>query len=510
MKVTLISPYDTLPNSSLRVLSAYLKQHHHKVKMVFLTQPMGIKAMDPLMDYSEKILEELARVCKGSDLVGFAVMSNYFVRVCSATKKIKELGIPIIWGGIHPTVKPVECLEHADMICIGEGEEALLEVANAIEAGKKIDNIRNIGLNVSNGTKINPVRPLEKNLDKYPFQDYDIKNHYILDGERIVRMTRDVLEKAMFIDYGRVSYLAMASRGCPHSCTYCSNNALKKIYGIKGFVRFRSPENVIEELKQAYEKYDFIEAILMVDDTFFAMPMKDMKLFCDMYKEKINLPLRCQGSPLTFNSEKLKLLLQANMFQLEIGIQSYSQKTLSDIYKRNTPKRLIDEVVNANSESGIDTNYHIIVDNPYESKEDVKESIRFIASLPKSAKVALFSLTFYPGTELYERAKKSGIIKDEVKDIYNKSIGSTSTKNWDYLTYVLYLVNRMRDINWVNGGFVKKTTELLIDDRLVSLLDRKLLLIPLSSLRKMVTNVMETWLVMKMKSEKMNGKLHKR
>jgi radical SAM superfamily enzyme YgiQ (UPF0313 family) len=144
LKVTLISPYQDITANGLRIISSYLKRERHDVDLIFLNI-----TNDRLSDYftfNKEAFNDLVYLCKSSDLIGFSLMSSHFVKVKELTIKIKEkLDIPIIWGGIHPSVKPEECLKYADMVCIGEGEETMLELANKLKTAN-INNIKNIWL----------------------------------------------------------------------------------------------------------------------------------------------------------------------------------------------------------------------------------------------------------------------------------------------------------------------------------------------------------------------------
>ena len=137
MKTTIIAP--TPPDVAafgVRALSAYLKQHGKDVRLIFL--PGGVEKFKYRTgyryEYEKSILEQVVDLCRGSELVGISFMSNYLDRAMQLCKEIKNaMEVPLIVGGIHPTVLPSECLKFADIVCIGEGEEAILELVNCIE-----------------------------------------------------------------------------------------------------------------------------------------------------------------------------------------------------------------------------------------------------------------------------------------------------------------------------------------------------------------------------------------
>ncbi len=428
-------------------------------------------------------MEDLYSLCRDADLIGFSLMAAYYPKVRDATIRLKKkLAIPIIWGGIHPTVKPLECLDYADMICIGEGEEALLELADKLTSGD-IDNVNNIWLRRNQEIIRNEARPLEENLDKYPFQDYDLSTHYITTGNHIVKMTENHLKQIM--TEGRVnrtnvsSYTIITTRNCPYNCTYCCNNALRKIYRRKGkFVRTRSVENVIRELESVVKKFDFIDRISIKDDVFFVRSRQDVKKFSRLYREKIRLPLRCVFSPLDMDVEKLQYMVEAGTDDIGVGIQSYNERTLKEIYRRPALHKAIIqciEMIHRFKSKIRYPQYHLIVDNPYEDTKAKQESLKFAASLPQGTDISIFPLTLYPGTQIYDKANQDGLIHDEINEIYLKPWHTEVVRFQDYLSYILYLCKVLKR-NPYRRLPVESIIEFLIRDELVFLLNRKVVL----------------------------------
>ncbi len=445
VKITLITLSEANIEIGLRIISAYLKDHGYQVDLLFLGSNLGYTPVFEL--FPQEVADAVIDRCKDSDLIGFSLMTNYFIKVRDLTIKIKKaLDIPIIWGGIHPTAKPEECLAYADFVCIGEGEEAMLELSANLKYGD-IYNIKNIWLNRNGKIIKNEVRPLEENLDKYPFQDYDISTHYVLKGNKIDNLSEDILEEIMpkHEESGKqtTQYLIHTIRGCPHNCTYCTNSAIRKVYHGKGkYVRPRSYENVIREIESIRSRFSFIKRVLITDDTFFVRTEKEIADFCSAYKKRVNLPMKCYLSPQTMSDTKLKHMIGAGLDYVSLGVQSFNSETLKNIYERPTSKELISEairIIDSNSSRLSGVQYHIIVDNPYESKKSKRENLQFILSLPYGTRVSLFPLTLFPGTELYQRAKKDGLIIDEINEIYLKGWTIDHVKRLDYLTYLLYL-----------------------------------------------------------------------
>lgn len=139
MKISLMSIYPDLQSFGLRTISACLKKEGHEVDMIFLPREFTDR-------YEDKTLDDLVELTKKSDLVGITLMSNFFDNAVQITNKLKEnYDFPILWGGIHATVRPEECLDHADMVCIGEGEETLVELTKRMGTGQDYYDIKGMG-----------------------------------------------------------------------------------------------------------------------------------------------------------------------------------------------------------------------------------------------------------------------------------------------------------------------------------------------------------------------------
>jgi anaerobic magnesium-protoporphyrin IX monomethyl ester cyclase len=459
-----------MPISSygIRLISAYLKADGHQVDIIFLPT-----------HYSPGIVADLQSLCADSDLIGIALMALHFPKAKYYTTKLKEkLNVPIIWGGIHPTTEPDECLEYADMVCIGEGEEVMLELARKIKS-KNIDDIQNLWIKKDGKIIKNEMRALVEDLDKYPFQDYDISTHYISQNGRIVKMTKEILSKSLregiLGTENLPGFMTVTTRGCPYQCTYCCNNSLRKIYHKKGrYLRLRSIKNVVDEMEYMKNHLEFIKWMTIKDDVFFVRKTEEIRAFCEDYKKRINLPMRCLISPVDTDEEKLGLMVDAGLCWIAVGIQSYSQKTLLDVYNRRFPEHATDNsvrIINKYKAQLPNPEYHFIVDNPYETKEAMVETVRFASTLPQGADIAIYSLTLYPGTQLYDRAAADGLLKSKREEMYMKIWEQGQEYHWNYLTSLLYLCKRVKIENNPPGFSIEKLIRLLTRKEIVFLLE---------------------------------------
>jgi radical SAM superfamily enzyme YgiQ (UPF0313 family) len=193
--------------------------------------------------------------------VGISFRSTLFKLACEITKEIKkEVNTLVVFGGIHSTIRPEQCIRVADIVCIGEGEGPIVELAIKLSKGEKIDNIQSLWVKKEDKIIKNDVHPLIQELDSLPFPDFSNENKFLVEMGRVLPL----------IDPDLIAtYCLMTSRGCPFSCTYCCNNTLRRIFKGKGkYVRRRTVVNVIEELVQAKKMFKNLTYIVFFDDVF--------------------------------------------------------------------------------------------------------------------------------------------------------------------------------------------------------------------------------------------------
>ena len=134
MKITLISTSTFPSDQGIRTISAVLKKAGHEVSLVFMTA-----SEDYSKFYETSELKQLFQFCKGSDMIGVNSFASTAKRAAQVIDFLKPLDIPLVWGGIHATISPEDCIKYCDIVCVGEAEEAVVELASAIEKNKKIE-----------------------------------------------------------------------------------------------------------------------------------------------------------------------------------------------------------------------------------------------------------------------------------------------------------------------------------------------------------------------------------
>jgi anaerobic magnesium-protoporphyrin IX monomethyl ester cyclase len=426
-EIVLISLSHSLLEIGLRGMSAFLKKEGFNTKIIFLKYRFEASI-------DESVISQIVNLSKDSLFIGISLMTNYFPLAKDLTQSLKKVSDKsIVWGGIHPTLAPEECIPYADIVNIGEGEYPLLELANNLVNESDITNIPNFWVKKNSTIIRNKPGRLITNLDLLPYPDYDLENHYIRVGNSL----RSLREKGLFKkNYGR-TYSLVAHRGCPFKCTFCANQALSEVFPDQKSFRKRSVENVLNEMVQAKERMGFLNYMGIISDDFFAFNSKEIKEFSENYKKSIRLPLGVLASPVNITHEKTQMLVEAGMNYVEIGVQSGSTKTMK-LYKRHSNSKLILRAANIlNSFKGkLSVLYDFILDNPWETDEDYIETINLVSELPRPFKLVLYTLILQPGTELYKKAEKEGILsKDENYQKYVYDAQST------YFSSILLLLN---------------------------------------------------------------------
>src|SRR3989339_18327 len=414
MKVILISLEES-PSLFFPFMQDILIKNGHDP--LYFHIPLDLRKSDAELS---SVVEQLKKLSNGAGLFCISCMTNTFFSFKRISKKLKDFGVPIAIGGVHPTVKPEESLELADYVCVGEGEEALPELIERIANKKRTDNIKNIYVKKNGEIIRNLLRPIVQDLDTFPVPRFYLDKIFYYHNGQIKSLNS---QKGLINSFYKKYFYVITSRGCPYRCKYCLNDCLIKIH--KDFARLRRRTNahVIRELKNAKRILPKDEIIGFVDDDFCAQPFDNLKKFCELYKKEISMPFFCASTPTSISEEKLKVLLDAGMVRLEIGIQSISDKVNKEIFGRFALKNSVVKAVKMleNYRDKLEICYDFILDNPWETDDTRQESLEFVMDLKKPYTLSLFSLTLYPGTGLYERAKKEGIIKNDFTDVYLKN-----------------------------------------------------------------------------------------
>ncbi len=394
MKILFIHPR---PESlGIEYLSAVLKKAGHETKLIidpelFSDSHIEIKFLAKIFNFKKKIIKRAKKY--GPDVVCFSVISDYYNWAKDIAREIKnELDVPIIFGGIHATSVPERVIRNSfvDFVVVGEGEFAILEIINSMKSGRKKTDIKNVWMKNNGKIISNPLRPLEKNLDSLPYPDKDI-----------------FYDEIPNIRYG---YSMITSRGCPFRCSYCNNSLLKRLYDGKGeYLRRRTVDNVIDELKLAKKKYDIRTVIF--HDEIFTYDVGWLREFANKYKKEINLPFFCWIHPNTVNELTVELLEKAGCATVQMGVQTMNENTRKMILQRYGSNEQLKRAVGLLIKSKI----WLITDNilglPGQENSELMELLKFYNE-NRVDQINIYWLRYFPKTEIVDIAKRGGFLND--------------------------------------------------------------------------------------------------
>lgn len=435
MKITLISLYSDIQSIGIRTLSAIAKQHGHQTQMIFMWCPtnFGKGSFDFMTDADlDRLEDDLVDIVQDSDLIGIGLLSEHVFRARHLTQKLHErLSIPIIWGGIHPTIRPEECLEYADMICSGDAEYTFPELLAALDRGESKPEIAGIYYRgESLETASRKPHPTSQDLDSIPWPDYD-SDSFILDAlgdARLKPVTEDILFKYMQLeDYdlpAGSTFGIISSRGCPYNCTFCTVSYLREIHDGKYNVRARGVDDVVGELAWAKERFPFIKGVRFHDDTFVARTQESLEEFRDKYPSKVGLPFCVYAHPRDITRAKMEILCDAGMSRVGMGIQTGSRR-LQKKYRRLTTNEMIGGAASLIEEFGrrglMPPFYDMIIDSYNEEEVDSVETYKLLLDLPMPYSLHIFNMVLWPGTQVFNEAVANGQLVDVDEEVYRAS-----------------------------------------------------------------------------------------
>jgi radical SAM superfamily enzyme YgiQ (UPF0313 family) len=477
MKVIIIDTAGSIETKGARIISSVLKAKGHQTRMIFLPVSLKDWYRGPYL-LDNKSINSFIEVIKNEnpDIIGISVSSPYLERAIQINDAINNnFDLFVVWGGVHVTAYPENSIRYSFNLCIGEGEEAILELVDRLERNKEYYDLEGFWFK-KNGVIIkNKFRQPPKDLNKLPFPDYELRDHYILKKEEIVKMTEEDFKENIFIhSFTGIPkfYIMFTMRGGPHNCSFCYNTFIKEKYGFTK-LRFMHVENIVKEIEWIKTRFPFFRSIRFMDDDFFARSLDEIKEFSKIYKQQCAMPFSCYCNPNTLIEEKLKLLIECGLKRLGVGIETGSDRINRQIYNRNTPRDEIIEkinMLNTYQKRGIQIWYEFLIDNPFEKNNDIIESIDLVSKISRHSVTHFYSLRLFPNSSLYFKAVKEGritVVKDKKQflELFESSFGKFSRTKHNYLTYVLLLQNIiLRDLpNFILRFFTNRLITKLFD-----------------------------------------------
>jgi radical SAM superfamily enzyme YgiQ (UPF0313 family) len=331
----------------------------------------------------------------------------------------------------------------ADVCVIGEGEVTFVDLLRALEEGRSLRTVQGIAFRENGEFVQTPERPVIDNIDTIPFPDYDL-----FDMGIYLEVSRHLVANPVGLPIPFEQLVAMpvnTARGCPFHCNFCFHAFQEKKY------RFRSPANVVAEMRQLKEKYGINYVNYWDELTFFSM--KETERFADALIEadlgiywigscRSELLVRRDGG-----AEVAKKLKQAKCHGLGFALESGNQEVLSSMNKANTVKEFIEQC-HVLHEANIDVYTSIIVGYPQETTATIDDTFEVL----KGARVypSVGFLQLMPATPMYQMALTRGHIKDEEEYLLRmgdrQDIRINMTQ-YDDKVLMDYVVEKLKELN---------------------------------------------------------------
>ncbi len=383
-----------IPPIGLFHIASYLKSKGHDPLVIDCRALIVQQKTYDYLPYLRSTIKALR-----PEYIGINVLTAQFYEATNISAYLywQFKDIPIILGGVHPSVEPKLTLEqnpYANAICVGEGEDTLLDLLNG--------NKNPLGLMWRDRVSEYKERPPEKNIDKYPPPDFTLG-----DSQFYTAYTKNTLN-----GWGYKGLGVLTSRSCPYSCSFCASDWSKPY-------RSHSVDYVVDMIK-GLSKYN-IDVITFYDDSLATERVRLEELCRAFIKHRLFQPytnLRwfsaMRANQVT--SGLLRLMDRAGCFGMSIGIESGSDDMLSMINKKTTVE------MNRNAcemvlKSGLSLSFTCMLGIPNETKEDMNQTVKFMSQI-KCHKKGIGTFRPLPGSPFYNEFTANGtLVKDDWENL---------------------------------------------------------------------------------------------
>jgi radical SAM superfamily enzyme YgiQ (UPF0313 family) len=372
------------------------------------TAPLGILAVStPLLragyqvriidstitpNFQKRVLEEVdGAICLCVSLVT-GPMIRETVQMARAVKSLYP-DLPIVLGGWHPSLLPDQTLaaEYVDVVVVGQGEDALLDVVQHLEAGESLKGIAGVGYKHNGRIVFNPSRPLR------PLAEMPPKAYHLADFDAYQRVC------------GRRWAMYTSSLACPYNCGYCTNDG---VYGRKW--NALGPAQVVEETTDLVSRYN-LELLWIVDDNFLIDRERAVGIAESLVRKGVRFDWSIQASTnlvVRLTVEELKLLRRSGLTQMSQGADTGSPKMMHLMNKDFQDLDTIYLAAEKLSAAGIRPSFNLIFGYPGETEKERRESVQLMMNICRRFPGAEFwtnIFTPYPGSPIMKRAFELGI-----------------------------------------------------------------------------------------------------
>lgn len=437
----------------LTYISSYLKKNRPSIEVeVYDANAEAVKEISATKEVNMEHLWGMVRTkieLFDPDVVGISALFEFIGHIANKfIDLVKEVNPHIITvaGGSYATFSYKQLFsmnKNIDFVIRGEGEKVFVNLTDYLAGVKESSQLNGVVYRDQSSGKIIANR-VEKSIE---INTIPIPDRTYLDMQLYATHSRNSGQK-IFPDYSFTMASVLTSRGCNHSCTFCST---KKMWGN---ARFRDVESIISEMKFLIHNYN-INCFFFPDDNMLSNRTRYIELLNRIIEEDFNIKWMSGGfQSALLDSEIVELSVKSGLVYFPIAFESGSDKTLRTLKKPLTTKnaqKCVDTIRNTAPDAYIFGSW--ITGLPFETKEDIEKTYKFIKHLDLDWS-SIYTFQPYRGTPLYEVCVEKGYV-DENRDTITSPIALTNnaitTDNFssEWLLYNNYLANL--DINFINN-----------------------------------------------------------
>ena len=337
------------------------------------------------------------------DLVGVSVIAGYYqyrkLLALSAAINASTRRPYYVIGGHGPAADPEFFLKKtlADAVVIGEGEETILELLNALDAPDRMAHVQGIAFRDGENIRINPRRKLIDDIDGIPFPAYGL---FPVEYYRLLRMPH--VEPRDFV------MPVLSGRGCTFQCNFC--------FRLDEGFRPRSPESIIEEIRYLQTRYRI--TYIAFSDELLMSSAKRTEEICEAFLiSGLKFKWDCNGRLNFAKPDLLRLMKRSGCVFINYGIEAMDDQILKNMNKALTTDIII-RGIEATLAAGISPGLNIIFGNIGENGETLNKGVELLLKYDDGAQLrTIRPVTPYPGSPLYYYAIEKGLLKD-CEDFY--------------------------------------------------------------------------------------------
>jgi len=367
----------------------------------FASSEKGIQMRDT--DWRDDIRDKVEMF--QPDLIALSTTEDMWLLGTRLLEEVEELiahnRIPIIAGGVFPTFAPEIVINHrlVDMVCIGEGENTMIDLCERLDKGQFYSDVTNLWIKQKNGEVIkNPIS------NPFDINDTPIIDIELFEEQRLYRPMAGKWYKMMPVE---------TIRGCPYKCAFCNSPDQITLYNDQtdeNFFRKKSINLVYQELKYFKNNYG-IEYNYFWADTFLSWNNQEFDEFCEMYSE-IKLPFWMQTRPETLTDYKIKRLAEVGLHRISFGIEHGNEAFRKKLLKRDWKNGPIIEALKIPVKYGIAFSVNNITGFPTETRDLAMDTVELNRHI-ESQNQNLYSFVPFHGTPLRKKCEELGLVEPD-------------------------------------------------------------------------------------------------